>query len=86
MSYVNKRIQTLINHADACGAGSKKTGLVCRQDWARLTSSVLSRKTPANISFTARGTMVVNECCGQKATTNLHPSQRAYRNPRSAFN
>ena len=49
MSYVNKRIQTLINHADACGAGSKKTGLVCRQDWARLTSSILSRKTPANI-------------------------------------
>ena len=86
MSYVNKRIQTLINHADACGAGSKKTGLICRQDWARLTSSILSRKTPANISFTARGTMVVNECCGQKATTNLHPSQRAYRNPRSAFN
>ena len=86
MSYVNKRIQTLINHADACGAGAKKSGLVCRQDWARLTSSILSRKTPANISFTARGTMVVNECCGQKATTNLHPSQRAYRNPRSAFN
>ncbi len=86
MSYVNKRIQTLINHADACGAGSKKTGLVCKQDWARLTSTVLSRKTPANISFTARGTMVTNECCGQKATANLHPSQRAYRNPRSAFN
>ena len=86
MSYVNKRIQTLINHADACGAGSKKSGLVSRQDWARLTSSILSRKTPANISFTPYGTMVTNECCGQKATTNLHPSQRAYRNPRSAFN
>ena len=86
MSYVNKRIQSSINHADACGAGAKKSGLVCRQDWGRLTSSILSRKTPGKISFTARGTMVVNECCGQIATKNLHPSQRAYRNPRSAFN
>jgi hypothetical protein len=86
MSYINKRIQSSINHADACGAGSKKSGLVCRQDWARLTSSILSRKTPANISFTPHGKLVVNECCGQIATTNLHSSQRAYRNPRSAFN
>ena len=86
MSYVNKNIQTLINHSDACGAGSKKTGLVCKQDWARITSTVLLRKTPGKISFTPYGTMVVNECCGQIATKNLHSSQRAYRNPRTAFN
>ncbi len=86
MSYVNKNIQTLINHADACGAGMKKSGLVCGQDWSGLRSSILSRKTPGNLTFTARGTMVVNECCGQTATSNLNPSQRAYRNPRSAFN
>ena len=86
MSYVNKNIQTLINHSDACGAGSKKAGLVCGQDWARISSSIISRKTPQKISFTAYGTMVVNQCCGQIATTNLHSSQRAYRNPRTAFN
>ena len=86
MSYVNKNIQTLINHADACGAGMKKSGLICGQDWARITSTILLRKTPANITFTHYGSMVVNKCCGQKATTNLHSSQRAYRNPRSAFN
>jgi hypothetical protein len=86
MSYINKNIQTLINHADACGGGSKKAGLVCGQDWARLSGSLISRKTPHKLSFTPHGALVVNKCCGKIATTNLHSSQRAYRNPRTAFN
>ena len=41
MSYVNKRIQSLINHADVCGGGMKKSGLVYGSDWARLNSNTL---------------------------------------------
>jgi len=84
MSYVNKNIQTLINHADACGAGMKKTGLVYTQDHARVPSSVIDRRSVHNVTFSLYGSM--QNCCGQKATSNLHSSQRAYRNPRTAFN
>lgn len=86
MSYVNKRIQSLINHADVCGGGMKKAGLVYGSDWTRIQKSTLNIKTPGNVTFTVHGTMNANTCCGQIATTNLHSSQRAYRNPRTAFN
>ena len=86
MSYVNKRIQSLINHTDVCGGGMKKAGLVYGSDWTRINHSTLRIKTPGNVTFTLHGTMNANTCCGQVATTNLNPSQRAYRNPRSAFN
>ena len=47
MSYVNKNIQTLINHTDACGQGGmKKAGLVYGSDWARLNSNTLKTHTP----------------------------------------
>jgi len=84
MSYVNKNIQTLINHADACGAGMKKSGLVYGSDNTRIPRKILLAKTPTNIAFSVRGTM--QTCCGQTATTNLNPSQRAYRNYRTALN
>jgi hypothetical protein len=86
MSYVNKRIQSLINHADVCGGGMKKAGLVYGSDWTRIQKGTINNKTPGNITFTPYGQMNTNICCGQIATTNLHTSQRAYRNPRSAFN
>jgi len=84
MSYVNKNIQTRINNTDACGAGMKKAGLVYGSDWARLRTNIVSIKTPANITFSLHGSM--STCCGIKATTNLHSSQRAYRNYRTAMN
>ena len=83
MSYVNKNIQRLINHADACGGGMKKSGLVYGSDWSRVPGSIVLSKTPSNITFSSSGAMV---CCGAKATTNLHSSQRAYRNYRTALN
>lgn len=86
MSYVNKRIQSLINHADVCGGGMKKSGLVYGSDWARLQNNTIRIKTPGNVTFTLHGAMNANTCCGQIATTNLNSSQRAYRNPRTAFN
>ena len=87
MSYVNKNIQSKINHADACGGGMKKAGLVYASDWSRMHGkhgNILRSKTPHNITFSLYGSM--QTCCGQKATTNLNSSQGAYRNYRTAFN
>ena len=86
MSYVNKRIQSLINNTDVCGAGMKKAGLVYGSDWTRVNKSTLNIKTPGNVTFTLHGSLNINTCCGQTAKTNLNASQRAYRNPRTAFN
>jgi hypothetical protein len=86
MSYVNKNIQSLINHADVCGGGMKKAGLVYGSDWSRIAGSIVLSKTATNITFTLHGSMNTNACCGQIATTGLHSSQRAYRNYRTAFN
>ena len=86
MSYVKKNIQSLINRTDVCGGGMKKAGLVYGSDWARVPGSIVLTKTPSNITFSTSGKRVDLVCCGTKATTNLNPSQRAYRNPRSAFN
>jgi len=84
MPYI-KNIQTLINHADACGGGGmKKAGLVYKSDYTRIPRKILLSKTPHNIAFSVRGAM--QKCCGQTATTNLNPSQRAYRNYRTALN
>jgi len=85
MSYVNKNIQSKINKGDACGAGMKKAGLVYGSDWARLNSkhgSLIRSRIPHNVTFTLQGAM---SCCGQKATSNVNPSQGAYRNFRTAF-
>ena len=83
MSYVNKNIQSKINSADACGAGMKKSGLVYGSDWARVPGKIILTKTPCNITFSVTGSMA---CCGQTATSNLHSSQRAYRNYRTSMN
>jgi hypothetical protein len=87
MSYVNKRIQSLINHADVCGGGMKKSGLVYGSDWVRVPGSIVLSKTPSKITFSVYGAMTTNVCCGTKGTTNLNPSQGAYRRRgRGAFN
>ena len=86
MSYVKKNIQSLINRTDVCGGGMKKAGLVYGPDYARVPGKVISNKTPGNVTFSVRGKRVDLVCCGTKATTNLNPSQRAYRNRRGAFN
>ena len=78
MSYVNKRIQSLINHADVCGGGMKKAGLVYGSDWTRIPGSIVLSRTPSKISFSVNGSMKT-ECCGTKPTSGLNPSQGAYR-------
>ena len=84
MPYVNKNIQSMVNHSDACGAGMKKAGLVYKSDFRRIPKNILLSSTPHNIVFSLNGNM--QNCCGQKATANINPSQGAYRNYRTAFN
>ena len=89
MSYVNKRIQSLINRADVCGGGMKKAGLVYGSDWTRVPGSAVLSRTPSKITFSINGSMLTENCCGTKATKNLYPSQGAERrrgHARGAFN
>jgi hypothetical protein len=85
MSYVNKNMQSKINHADACGGGGmKKAGLVYGNDWRRINRHTLLSNTPTNVTFSVYGQMTCN--CGTPATTNKNPSQHAYRHTRTSFN
>jgi hypothetical protein len=50
MPYI-KRVQSIVNSADACGGGMKKAGLVYGSDWRRIPTSVLKSNTVTNIEF-----------------------------------
>ena len=50
MPYI-KRVQSIVNSADACGGGMKKAGLVYGSDWRRVPPSVLKSNTVTNIEF-----------------------------------
>jgi len=50
MPYI-KRVQSIVNSADACGGGMKKAGLVYGSDWARINRSILKSNTVTNIVF-----------------------------------
>lgn len=58
MPYI-PRIQSLVNHADACSAGNKKAGLVNTMDFANIKRSILKSKTLTNIVFSATS----GQCC-----------------------
>lgn len=50
MPYI-KRVQSIINSADACGGGMKKAGLVYGPDFRRIPRSILNSNTVTNIVF-----------------------------------
>ena len=50
MPYI-KRVQSIVNSADACGGGMKKAGLVYGSDWRRVSSTHVKRNTVTNIEF-----------------------------------
>lgn len=52
MGYVRK-LQSMINHADACSTGNKEAGLVNTTDFPRIPRNILKSKTPTNYMFSA---------------------------------
>lgn len=45
------RVQSLVNHTDACSTGNKEAGLVNNSDFSRIPRNVLKSRTPTNYSF-----------------------------------
>lgn len=52
MPYI-ARVQSLVNHADACSTGNKEAGLVNTSDFSRIPRNILKAKTPTNYTFSA---------------------------------
>jgi hypothetical protein len=48
MPYI-KRQASIINGADACGAGMKKAGIASRMGWSRIPNSVFKSSTPQKV-------------------------------------
>lgn len=48
MPYI-KRQASIINGADACGGGMKKSGIISTSGWARIPSRILRSKTPQKV-------------------------------------
>lgn len=48
MPYI-KRQASIINGADACGAGMKKSGIVSTSGWSRIPSRILRTRTPQKV-------------------------------------
>ena len=61
MPYI-KNIQSMVNNADTCGGGMKKSGLVYGSDFNRVSRNYLKRNTPTNVTFTLYG-RAVKDCC-----------------------
>ena len=72
MPYI-PRIQSIINKADACSAGSKKAGLVYGSDFTRVPYNILKSRTPTNILFSAT---TGNCCSGNNSEYNNNDSDR----------
>jgi hypothetical protein len=74
MPYI-PRIQSIINKADACSAGSKKAGLVYGSDFTRVPYNILKSRTPTNILFSAT---TGNCCSGNNSEYNNNDSDRGH--------
>lgn len=48
MPYI-KRQASIINGADACGGGMKKSGIISTSGWSRIPSRILRSKTPQSV-------------------------------------
>lgn len=61
MPYI-KRIQSLVNHTDACSSGNKEAGLVNTMDFSRVPRSVIKSKTTTFLLSATSGNKITN-CC-----------------------
>jgi len=54
MPYI-ARIQSRVNHTDACSTGNKEAGLVNGWEFASIPNNILKSKTPTGLSFSLTG-------------------------------
>ena len=62
-----RRIQSLINHTDACSTGNKEAGLVNTSDFPRIPRKILKSKTKTLLLSATNGNKITN-CCSGKCT------------------
>lgn len=80
MPYIAK-LQSRVNHTDACSTGNKEAGLVNAWEFARIPHSILKTRTPTNLMFSVAGKSNLN-CC----SANQPGGCRPYVNPRGRNN
>ena len=64
---VRSRMQSRINHADACSTGNKQAGLVNSSDFPRIPRNILKSKTTTYLLSSIGGNKITN-CCSGKCT------------------
>tara|TARA_B100001287_G_C22390985_1_gene393294 strand:- start:57 stop:239 length:183 start_codon:yes stop_codon:yes gene_type:complete len=57
-----RRIQSLINHTDACSTGNKEAGLVNTMGFPRIPRRILKSKTPTKLKSATNENKITN-CC-----------------------
>ena len=62
-----RRIQSLINHTDACSTGNKQAGLVNTMGFSRIPRRILKSKTTTKL-LSANGKNKITNCCSGKCT------------------
>ena len=56
------RIQSLVNHTDACSTGNKEAGLVNTMDFSRIPRNILKSNTKTFLLSATNGNKITN-CC-----------------------
>lgn len=71
MPYIAK-IQSRVNHTDACSTGNKEAGLVNGWEYARIPHNILKSKTPTGLQFSLRGQSNL-QCCSANQAGGCRP-------------
>lgn len=78
MPYIAK-IQSRVNHTDACSSGNKQAGLVNGWEYARIPHNILKSKTPTALLFSLRGQANL-KCCSAHQAGGCRPYVKRGRN------
>lgn len=71
MPYI-ARIQSLVNHSDACSTGNKQAGLVNTMDFPRIPRSILKTKSTTFLLSATNGNKIT-DCCSGNCDTAICP-------------
>ena len=63
MPYI-PRIQSLVNHSDACSPGDKQAGLVNTMDFPKIPRNILKSSTTTFLLSATNGNKIT--CCGKQ--------------------